>query len=117
MTSHEGQRLADRYELGAALGTGGMAEVVEGHDTKLGRRVAIKLLHADLARDLVLGQAQALEIQAGGLQARDERRRIEAAHAKGRVHGEEARVAARAVDRRLQQLRGAVGDEDEEEAE
>ena len=51
MTSHEGQRLADRYELGAALGTGGMAEVVEGHDTKLGRRVAIKLLHADLARD------------------------------------------------------------------
>ena len=51
MTSHEGQRLADRYELGAALGTGGMAEVLEGHDTKLGRRVAIKLLHTDLARD------------------------------------------------------------------
>lgn len=51
MTTHEGQRLADRYELGATLGTGGMAEVVEGHDTKLGRRVAIKLLHSDLARD------------------------------------------------------------------
>ncbi|NBO45713.1 MAG: Stk1 family PASTA domain-containing Ser/Thr kinase [Actinobacteria bacterium] len=51
MTTHEGQRLADRYELGTTLGTGGMAEVVEGHDTKLGRRVAIKLLHSDLARD------------------------------------------------------------------
>lgn len=51
MTTHEGQRLADRYDLGATLGTGGMAEVLEGQDTKLGRRVAIKLLHADLARD------------------------------------------------------------------
>jgi serine/threonine-protein kinase len=51
VTTHEGQRLADRYELGGTLGTGGMAEVVEGHDSKLGRRVAIKLLHSDLARD------------------------------------------------------------------
>ena len=43
--------LAERYELGETLGRGGMAEVVEGHDTRLGRRVAIKVLRADLARD------------------------------------------------------------------
>ena len=51
MTTHEGLKLADRYETGTTLGSGGMAEVLEGHDTKLGRRVAIKLLRADLARD------------------------------------------------------------------
>lgn len=36
--------LAGRYELGPVLGRGGMAEVREGWDSKLGRRVAIKLL-------------------------------------------------------------------------
>jgi eukaryotic-like serine/threonine-protein kinase len=43
--------LAGRYELGEALGHGGMAEVFEGRDVRLGRRVAIKVLRADLARD------------------------------------------------------------------
>lgn len=37
--------LAGRYELGPVLGRGGMAEVREGWDSKLGRRVAIKLLN------------------------------------------------------------------------
>lgn len=45
------RRLGDRYELGETLGRGGMAEVLEARDTRLGRRVAIKILRPDLARD------------------------------------------------------------------
>ena len=45
--------LGDRYEVGPLLGRGGMAEVHEGRDTRLGRRVAVKLLRSDLARDPV----------------------------------------------------------------
>jgi serine/threonine protein kinase len=40
--------LDDRYELGVALGSGGMAEVFEAFDRSLGRRVAVKFLKADL---------------------------------------------------------------------
>ncbi len=43
--------LSERYELGETLGYGGMAEVHQGRDTRLGREVAIKVLRADLARD------------------------------------------------------------------
>lgn len=43
--------LAGRYEVGALIGRGGMAEVHIGHDTRLGRTVAIKILRSDLARD------------------------------------------------------------------
>lgn len=43
--------LSDRYEVRDLLGRGGMAEVHAGLDTRLGRRVAIKLLRSDLARD------------------------------------------------------------------
>lgn len=43
--------LSERYEVRTLLGRGGMAEVHEGVDTRLGRRIAIKLLRSDLARD------------------------------------------------------------------
>jgi len=43
--------LGDRYEIGEVIGRGGMAEVHEAHDVRLGRRVAIKILRPDLARD------------------------------------------------------------------
>ncbi|GAA4713878.1 Stk1 family PASTA domain-containing Ser/Thr kinase [Pedococcus ginsenosidimutans] len=43
--------LGGRYEVGRLLGRGGMAEVHLGHDTRLSRPVAIKLLRSDLARD------------------------------------------------------------------
>ena len=41
--------LSGRYELGSLLGTGGMGEVFEAHDRKLGRRVAVKLLRPGVA--------------------------------------------------------------------
>jgi serine/threonine-protein kinase len=40
-----------RYELGALLGRGGMAEVRRAQDMRLGRIVAIKRLRSDLAAD------------------------------------------------------------------
>lgn len=43
--------LGDRYEIGETLGRGGMAEVHEGNDLRLGRRVAVKILRPELARD------------------------------------------------------------------
>ncbi len=49
--SEELRRLGDRYEIGEVIGRGGMAEVHEGRDLRLGRRVAIKILRPDLARD------------------------------------------------------------------
>lgn len=45
------QLLASRYEIGERIGRGGMADVYRGTDTRLGRRVAIKLLKPSLAVD------------------------------------------------------------------
>ena len=43
--------LGDRYDVGQVIGRGGMAEVYEGTDRRLNRRVAIKVLRPDLALD------------------------------------------------------------------
>src|SRR5919197_4328894 len=43
--------LGDRYEVGRLLGAGGMAEVYEGRDRLLARRVAIKVLLAEFSQD------------------------------------------------------------------
>src|SRR5215210_2758547 len=43
--------LNNRYQLQTPLGQGGMATVYRGLDTRLGRPVAIKLLHAHYAND------------------------------------------------------------------
>ena len=48
----ENQRIiAGRYSLGNLIGRGGMADVYEGVDNRLGRTVAIKMLKSDLAND------------------------------------------------------------------
>ncbi|KHL03133.1 Stk1 family PASTA domain-containing Ser/Thr kinase [Sinomonas humi] len=46
-----GGLVGDRYEVESLLGTGGMATVYLATDTKLQRRVALKVLHPHLSRD------------------------------------------------------------------
>jgi eukaryotic-like serine/threonine-protein kinase len=43
--------LANRYEIQGVLGQGGMAKVFKGHDTVLGRDVAVKVLSPQFAGD------------------------------------------------------------------
>ncbi|MDQ1683070.1 MAG: eukaryotic-like serine/threonine-protein kinase [Frankiaceae bacterium] len=47
----EPRLLGGRYELGGPIGHGGMADVHAGHDTRLGRAIAVKILKADLSSD------------------------------------------------------------------
>ncbi|ONH30589.1 serine/threonine protein kinase [Pseudofrankia asymbiotica] len=51
MYGTEPRLVGGRYELGAGIGYGGMAEVYRGRDIRLGRDVAVKVLRSDLARD------------------------------------------------------------------
>ena len=51
MTLPIGTRLG-RYEIRSKIGEGGMGEVYLAEDTKLDRKVALKILPADLAADI-----------------------------------------------------------------
>jgi serine/threonine-protein kinase len=51
MNASHSQLLNSRYALGEMIGSGGMADVYEGMDTRLDRKVAIKILRRDLASD------------------------------------------------------------------
>jgi eukaryotic-like serine/threonine-protein kinase len=51
MSDHVGRVLSGRYRLLAPIGSGASAQVFLADDTRLRRRVAVKLLHAALADD------------------------------------------------------------------
>jgi serine/threonine protein kinase len=61
--------LAGRYQVGELIGRGGMADVFEGVDLRLGRKVAIKLLKSDLASDETFESRFAKEAQASAKMA------------------------------------------------
>ncbi len=51
MALSSGAMIADRYRLQRLIATGGMGQVWEGLDTRLDRRVAVKVLKAELSGD------------------------------------------------------------------
>ncbi len=51
-----GEQLAGRYQIDGQLGAGGMATVHRGHDLRLGRDVAIKMLLPNLAGDPAIAE-------------------------------------------------------------
>jgi serine/threonine-protein kinase len=58
----------DRYTVGQMIGTGGMADVYIGVDTRLSREVAIKVLRRDLAKDpAFVARFKKEALAAGGL--------------------------------------------------
>ena len=57
-----------RYEIGGMIGTGGMADVYIAEDIRLHRKVAVKILRSDLARDpAFISRFRKEALAAGGL--------------------------------------------------
>lgn len=61
--------LSGRYRVDELIGRGGMASVYRGYDLTLGRDVAIKLLHRELAMDAAFRTRFRLEAQAASRMA------------------------------------------------
>ena len=51
MSDLTGELIDDRYQLTALLATGGMATIYSAVDTRLDRKVAVKIMHPHLAQD------------------------------------------------------------------
>lgn len=68
MTDNQ-RTIAGRYQVKDLIGRGGMADVYEGVDSRLGRVVAIKILKADLAADSTFESRFRQEAQASARMA------------------------------------------------
>lgn len=62
----EGQIIDDKYRIVGLLGVGGMGSVYEGENSRIKRRVAIKVLHADTASNAQAVERFEREAQAAG---------------------------------------------------
>jgi len=93
--------LGGRYELRGVLGRGGMAEVRDGFDTRLGRVVAIKLLHPGFSVDADNRRRFEAEARAA---ARLNHPNIVAVHDSGEHHGTPFIVMERLPGRTLADL-------------
>ena len=51
MSDLTGELIDDRYQLTSLLATGGMATIYSAIDTRLDRKVAVKIMHPHLAQD------------------------------------------------------------------
>ena len=51
MSDLTGHLIDGRYQLLSQMGSGGMATIYEALDTRLDRRVAVKIMHSHLAQD------------------------------------------------------------------
>jgi len=66
MSLATGQILDGKYRIVRVLGVGGMGSVYEGENTRIHRRVAIKVLHAEVAKKAEIVQRFEREAQAAG---------------------------------------------------
>jgi serine/threonine-protein kinase len=66
MSLETGQIVEDKYRIIRLLGEGGMGAVYEGENTRISRRVAIKVLHAGFTENREVTQRFEREAQAAG---------------------------------------------------
>jgi len=66
MSLQVGQIIENKYRIVRVLGQGGMGAVYEGENTRIHRRVAIKVLHAEVATKADIVQRFEREAQAAG---------------------------------------------------
>src|SRR5438105_10508198 len=66
MTLQSGETIEGKYRITRLLGEGGMGSVYEGENTRIHRRVAIKVLHAAVAAKADVVQRFEREAQAAG---------------------------------------------------
>src|SRR5882672_11388342 len=71
MALQQGQILDGKYRIVRVIGEGGMGAVYEGENTRIRRRVAIKLLHAGIASNTEMVQRFEREAQVAGTVGND----------------------------------------------
>ena len=65
MSDLTGELIDGRYQLIRQIANGGMAVIYEALDTRLDRKVAVKIMHPHLAQDEAIGASQALDSCSG----------------------------------------------------